>query len=55
MSNQGQGQGVTFSPFATIQTVRSPNLVQARKMILSVYVYLIIIYKFHKYLVLKVK
>ena len=40
-----------FSPFTAIHTVRSHNstLVQARKLILSVYVYLIIIYKFYKY------
>ena len=36
-----------FSPFTTIQTVTSCNstLVQARKLILSMYVYLIVIYK----------
>ena len=39
-----------FSPFTTIQTVRSYNstLVQDRKLILSVYVHLIPIYKFFK-------
>ena len=40
-----------FSPFTAIQNVRSHNstLLQARKLILSVYVCLIIIYKFYKY------
>ena len=40
-----------FSPFTTIQTVRSYNstLVQARKVILSRYVHLIVIYKIYKY------
>ena len=40
-----------FSPFTAIQTFRShnPSLVQARKLILSVYVYQVIIYKFYKY------
>ena len=40
-----------FFPITAIQTVRSHNstLVQSRKLILSVYVYLIIIYKFNKY------
>ena len=39
---------LNVSPFTAIQTVRSYNstLVQARKLILSVYVYLIIIYNF---------
>ena len=44
---QGQGHGVTcrnFSAFTAIQTVNS-TLAQARKLTLSVYVYLIIIYK----------
>ena len=51
LSDQGQGHGATFSPFTAIQTVRSHylTLVQARKLILSVYVYLRIIYKFYKY------
>ena len=37
-----------FSPFTAIQNVRSHNstYVQARKLLSSVYVYLIIIYKF---------
>ena len=40
-----------FSPFTTIQTVRSYNstLVQARKLILSRYVYLIEIIKIYEY------
>ena len=40
-----------FSPFTTIQTVRSYNLtlVQAMKLILSMYVHLIVIYKIYKY------
>ena len=40
-----------FSPFTTIQTVRSYNstLVQDRKLILSVYVHLILIYKIYEY------
>ena len=40
-----------FSPFTTIQTVRSytSTLVQARKLILSVYVHLIVIYKIYGY------
>ena len=39
------------SPFTTIQTIRSYNsiFVQARKLILSMYVYLIVIYKIYKY------
>ena len=40
-----------FSPFTTIQTVRSYNstLVQARKLILSNYVHLILAYKLYEY------
>ena len=40
-----------FSPFTTIQTVRSYNstLVQARKLILSMYVHLIVTYKIYEY------
>ena len=40
-----------FSPFTAIQTVRSYNstLVQARKLILSKYVHLIVIYKIYQY------
>ena len=40
-----------FSPFTTIQTVRSYNstLVQARKLILSMYDHLIAIYKIYEY------
>ena len=40
-----------FSPLTTIQTVRSYNstLVQARKLILSKHVHLIVIYKIYKY------
>ena len=40
-----------FSPFTTIQTVRSYNstLVQDRKLILSVYVHTILIYKIYEY------
>ena len=40
-----------FSPFTTIQTVRSSisTLVQARNLILSLYVHLIIIYKSYEY------
>ena len=39
-----------FSPFTTIQTVRSYNstLVQARKLILSMYVHLILTYKIYE-------
>ena len=39
-----------FSPFTTIQTVKSYNLtlVQDRKLILSVYVHLILIYKIYE-------
>ena len=40
-----------FSPFTTIQTVRSyiSTLVQARHLILSMYIYLILIYKIDEY------
>ena len=40
-----------FSPFTTIQTVRSYSLtlVQARKLILSMYIHLIQIYKIYEY------
>ena len=40
-----------FSPFTTIQTDRSYNLTlaQDRKLILSVYVHLILIYKIYEY------
>ena len=40
----------TFSPFTTIQTVRSysSTLVQARNLILSIYLHLILIYKIDK-------
>ena len=40
-----------FSPFTTIQTVRSysSTLVQARNLILSMYLHLILIYKIYKY------
>ena len=40
-----------FSPFTSIQTIRSHNstLVQARKLILGVFVYRIIINKCYKY------
>ena len=40
-----------LSPFTTIQTVMSYNstLVQARKLILSKYVHLIVIYKIYEY------
>ena len=39
-----------FSPFTTIQTVRfySSSLVQARKLILSIYLHLILIYKINE-------
>ena len=40
-----------FSPFTTIQTVRSYNistLVQARNLILSMYLHLILIYKIYE-------
>ena len=39
-----------FSPFTTIQTVRSYNstLVQARKLILSMYIHLILVYKIYE-------
>ena len=47
---QGHGATLKCSPFTAIQTVRSHNstLVQARKLILSMYVYLILIYRFYK-------
>ena len=40
----------TFSPFTTIQTVRSysSTLVQARNLILSIYLHLILIYKINE-------
>ena len=40
-----------FSPFTTIQTVRSysSTLVQATNLILSIYLHLILIYKIYKY------
>ena len=40
-----------FSPFTTIQSVRSYNstLVQVRTLILSMYVHLIVIYKIYEY------
>ena len=40
-----------FSPFTAIQTVRSHNatLVQATKLILSMYAYLVKVNKFYKY------
>ena len=40
-----------FSPFTAIQTIRSYNstLVQARKLILSKYVHMIVIYKIYEY------
>ena len=40
-----------FYPFTTILTVRSYNstLVQARKLILSMYVHLIVLYKIYEY------
>ena len=40
-----------FSPFTTIQTVRSYNstLVQARKLILRMFVHLIVIYNIYEY------
>ena len=40
-----------FSPFTTIQTVRSYNLtfLQARKLILSMYLHGILIYKMYNY------
>ena len=40
-----------FSPFTTIQTVRSYNstLVEARKLILSICVHLIVIYNIYEY------
>ena len=39
-----------FSPFTTMQTVRSysSSLVQARNLILSMYLYLILIYKIYE-------
>ena len=41
----------TVSPFATIQTVRSYNssLVQVTKLILSMYVHLIVVYKKYEF------
>ena len=40
-----------FSPFTTKQTVRcyGSTLVQARKLILSSYVHLLVVYKIYKY------
>ena len=40
-----------FSPFTTIQTVRSHNsaLMQIRELTLSIYVILILLYKIHEY------
>ena len=40
-----------FSPFTTIQTIRSYNstLVQDRKLVLSMYVHLMLIYKIYEY------
>ena len=57
LADQGQGHRVTlnfFAPFTAIQTVRFHNstlvLVQEMKLIiLSMYVYLITIYKVYKY------
>ena len=42
---------VEFSPFTTIQTVRSYSLsmVQARNLILCIYLHLILIYKINEY------
>ena len=42
---------LNFSPFTATQTVRPHNstLVQARKLILSMYVHLILIYKIYEY------
>ena len=41
----------TFSPFTTIQTVRfySSTLVQARNLILSIYLHLILIYRINEF------
>ena len=41
----------TFSPFTTIQTISTNNstFVQAGKLILSMYVYLTVIYKIYEY------
>ena len=46
-----RSRSLHFSPFTTIQTVRSHNstLVQARKLILSIYVHLILTYKSYEY------
>ena len=51
LSDQGQGHGETLSPFTTKQTVRSYylTLVQARKLILSMYVHLIVKYNIYEY------
>ena len=52
-SDQGQGhcRPLEISPFTTIQTVRSYNLtlLQARKLILSMYVLLIEVYRIYEY------
>ena len=50
-SSQGHCRRSKFSPFTTIQTVRSYNstLVLARNLILSIYLHLILIYKINEY------
>ena len=48
LSDQGQGHGTTLKFFSIYCNINS-TLVQARKLILDVYVYWIIIYKFYKY------
>ena len=50
LSDQGQGHCGSLSPFTTIQTVRSysSTLGQARNLILSMYVHLILIYKIYE-------
>ena len=49
--DQGHSRYSKFSPFTTIQTVRSYNsiFVQARKLILSMLVHLIPIFKIYEY------
>ena len=53
LSDQGQGhcRRSKFSPFTTIQTVKSyiSTLVRARNLILGMYVHLLLIYKMYKY------
>ena len=51
MENSRSLQDFKISPFTAIQSVRSyhSTIVQARKLILSMYVHLIIIFQIHDY------